>query len=779
MARKAGVITINVQAGTAQMVLDMEKAKAKVREFGREGVSEAKATHAALKVLEGGFAGNSRAVAAFAEKVLDVGPAMQAIFPIIGGLAFGAMIFEVGKKVTEFFKHAAEGPERVAEAFRALNAPLRMTNDELRVANDRLENDIAKLEGHQQNTLKLALDEARVSADKLAESLEKDLSAMEKALRGEQSNFAVRWIQQFAGIKSANLAKAIGGETGHGGFAGRISEINDESTAEIAAAAAKGNADAQKEARSHWVSKLLAEYGRQLAWVEAEYAKTQPDLTQAKKPYYRAPTTPLGYVEELQGMRHSLRQEMSRIEIQTSNTDLTARKEQLAAASEATKKYQEAVTKLKAELASAQAAQLTGLERINTEEESELAKLREAGTLNKQTAALVSQVHDTKRVTELSKEVEAFSKSLDEQEIHWQRMWEQTHKGMETSFAEALKQGHQALEDRSKQVAKLSEEYNKLSAAISSQSAQHQVRMVGIQGRYSDPVAILEKQQAIERQIIEMQYLAALRAANTQVEQINASKQRTLELDRLDYEMEEKKAETRRRSIGSYIEEMRTAAKTIREVIGDAMISAMDGVSDALSRTLTGKRGNWAEMFRDLGQGMLRESIKSGLQRGIGAIGKAFGISGSVKRDGSTEQAALWVQLAGKAGGAPDRWLLSDLPGVGAAPASGGIFGKLLGSLIPHAEGGSVSPSSAYIVGERGPEILTGASGRIVSNATAQRMFGGGGDSHYYTIDARGTDPVLTEQRVYRAIKAAHDSAVSSAVQATIMRNQRVPAGRR
>jgi len=105
----------------------------------------------------------------------------------------------------------------------------------------------------------------------------------------------------------------------------------------------------------------------------------------------------------------------------------------------------------------------------------------------------------------------------------------------------------------------------------------------------------------------------------------------------------------------------------------------------------------------------------------------------------------------------------------------GSLF-KMGSSLIPHADGGSVSPSSAYLVGERGPEILTGASGNITSNAASRRMLGNStGNTAYYSIDARGTDPVLTEQRTRTAILAAHNSAISNAVQVNAERLKRTP----
>jgi len=137
-------------------------------------------------------------------------------------------------------KEVANAPEKIGGAFRELNGSLRLSNDELQVANDRLANDIAKLEGHRQNTLALALDEARLAADKLAESLQKDLSSVDKLLR-EQAGTGIHgfFTQLFGQAGLSDVAKEIGGETGFGGFRGRIagltgSDLSAAYTSEIA-----------------------------------------------------------------------------------------------------------------------------------------------------------------------------------------------------------------------------------------------------------------------------------------------------------------------------------------------------------------------------------------------------------------------------------------------------------------------------------------------------------------------------------------------------------------
>jgi hypothetical protein len=106
----------------------------------------------------------------------------------------------------------------------------------------------------------------------------------------------------------------------------------------------------------------------------------------------------------------------------------------------------------------------------------------------------------------------------------------------------------------------------------------------------------------------------------------------------------------------------------------------------------------------------------------------------------------------------------------------GGLTPSVSSSISYRASGGPVSPDTAYLVGESGPEILYGASGNIASNSASRRMLGSGGSNHYYTIDARGTDPVMTEQRTRSAIIAAHQSAVVTSLQAVNERAKRTPA---
>src|SRR4029077_11395799 len=188
---KAGKITIDISAGTAQFVVDMERANRKLNEFGSahgHAVSGVQATSAALGTLEGNFGNNIRAAENFIAKTLGLGNVLKAAFPVIGAIALGGVIGQLVSKVGEAyeaFQKLKEAPGRITKSFAGITTPIAIANDELAVANDRLRNDIAKLEGKPQNNLALALDEARVAADKLVESLHRDIAEVQKLLQTE------------------------------------------------------------------------------------------------------------------------------------------------------------------------------------------------------------------------------------------------------------------------------------------------------------------------------------------------------------------------------------------------------------------------------------------------------------------------------------------------------------------------------------------------------------------------------------------------------------------
>jgi hypothetical protein len=103
-----------------------------------------------------------------------------------------------------------------------------------------------------------------------------------------------------------------------------------------------------------------------------------------------------------------------------------------------------------------------------------------------------------------------------------------------------------------------------------------------------------------------------------------------------------------------------------------------------------------------------------------------------------------------------------------------GKLGPFIQPFIPHfAAGGDVLANRPSLVGENGPELfMPSSAGRIVPNY----KLGGGGDTHVYHIDARGSnDPAAVHAAVARALPHA----VSGSVQAVHQSNMRSPGGRR
>lgn len=116
----------------------------------------------------------------------------------------------------------------------------------------------------------------------------------------------------------------------------------------------------------------------------------------------------------------------------------------------------------------------------------------------------------------------------------------------------------------------------------------------------------------------------------------------------------------------------------------------------------------------------------------------------------------------------------------------GGIIGGIIGSVSGlfggfREGGGSVSANKAYVVGERGPELLTGASGRIIPNGAIGSM-GGMSGGLVVNVDARGAgDPAAVRVAALSAVAEAAPALLAAARGETIgkLRRPTIAGGRR
>jgi hypothetical protein len=236
MPTKAGSVVIDITANTSKLNTTLSDAGSRVRQFSHGAVSDVQATSAALRVMEGGFTGNLRAAERFLASVVGLGPILKAAFPVVGGIAFLGLMGKLGSEVYKFFNELQDAPEKASAAWNNLLSPIKTSVDELDLANAKLERDIAKLEGKRENGLKIALAEAKVEADHLFDSLEKDLSAMNKLL-SEQSAGALQKLlttgSPFDSGTSAALKHVLGGDSSLGGFYAEIQKLRNEESKQL------------------------------------------------------------------------------------------------------------------------------------------------------------------------------------------------------------------------------------------------------------------------------------------------------------------------------------------------------------------------------------------------------------------------------------------------------------------------------------------------------------------------------------------------------------------
>lgn len=137
-------------------------------------------------------------------KLPGVGAAFSAAFNAVAVLA----IIEVIVKIVEKINAAREAAAKAAEGWAKLEAETRAHADALRLSNIQLENQIAKLNNKPENHVKEALAESIVEADKLADSLQKDIAQIEKMFKEQHIGF---WSQLFGSAGGDDVEKQVAG----------------------------------------------------------------------------------------------------------------------------------------------------------------------------------------------------------------------------------------------------------------------------------------------------------------------------------------------------------------------------------------------------------------------------------------------------------------------------------------------------------------------------------------------------------------------------------------
>jgi hypothetical protein len=703
-----------MMAGTRTFVTDVEIAKTKLREFGVVGqstnagmVSSTKATTAAVKGLEGQFANNNRAAVAFFTTVLSGGKIAQAAFPLVGGLAFGGMLVTVAEKAGDFFKKLAEAPARARDAFRGIYEPLQKENDELQVTNDKLAMEIGKLSGRPGNGLQLALHEAWVVADKLEATVSKTLKEL-----GE--------VQKKEGIGALNAfftgrASTKDDEAEVKKFTASMAQIDAEGMARVRAT--KNEKDAGK-AQEEWNKKALDALDLEIQKYEklSEATRKLQDLHEGKGlaptwlawqedqksgkrqyPGYNPSVADQSVrLNEQQGTLGALRGLRDRYALSADEASMEGRLPGLHAAEEARKK-QEAEAKrereaenrrnreeqadwqhLIEERAHVKEEFLSGMEKIDVEEQAEVQRELEKArnrlgegvsgpvAVDPDKLAYIHGTFDAKRSGEAAREATKFwdeinkviAKGLEEELQGAKAAMERSHTADEHVANVTLASQREGLNRNAKTGEDMAKEGGLTGVDLVNAEYQIRIKLATDLAKIEDE-RIAKERDADERRKLTADKEAALAKATGEAET----------------EREKGLAALRQKDIRDFFEEMRTQAETSGHILYNALHSALDRSSDQIAKLVTGQKTDIGGTVKEIGQGMVKDSIKSAMMQGLGKLGPMLGIKKPQGKPDFTKAnpGHVIVDNQGAAGGSVSSGLagLAKLGGVGDDSGSG------------------------------------------------------------------------------------------------------------
>lgn len=170
-----------------------------MKDVEHQTVNSMQASSAAIRVLEGGMTGNIRAAERFISMIPAIGKGLQAAFPVIGGIALAGVFVKIGEEAYKTI-HTIEQLRNVTrEGLLSITEGSTRGVDSLRVQNDKLEQSIALMEHKPVNSVALALDEARLRADELEGSLNRDYTAFKKLLDESKTGLLGQLIGKASG----------------------------------------------------------------------------------------------------------------------------------------------------------------------------------------------------------------------------------------------------------------------------------------------------------------------------------------------------------------------------------------------------------------------------------------------------------------------------------------------------------------------------------------------------------------------------------------------------
>ena len=756
-----GVMTIVLSADAAsyteaiteaQRKLDSLAGKAKTA--GHSTVSSMQAASAAIRELNGDFTNNIRAVERFVTQNQAVGALLKDIFPVVGGLAFVAVLGEGVKKAYEFVQAAEKMPRVLELGFRTMIQSQMTANDELRITNDRIEDQIAKLEHKPQNGMALALDEARLSADRLAESLTKDLKAIQDLMNQNQSGMLA---QLFLGKgATAGVDHAI--------------ELYYSDEGDLAyqkqKATQTGNLNRADEIQRKMDARREAEKQRLIGEIDYRSPNAQDDSVARREGDQTA-----NLVSERAALQLILGAEDRDKQNSRNQTDTKrlGTDENAKAAAENTRKA--AADRLRAMETDLEqrkavdfmtlgqerdfwAARVSSFTKGSTEY---LTILRKEGELERSEMAkahetLVKLRSEKKRA---DAEDSAAAAKLDEKDpmAEWKAAQAKAfHETMQAS--NELNQTHVTLKAKF-------DEFNVGEGA----------------GKWMTQLAAATQLATIHTQAYEKE----LRGLRTELDAENDPKKRAELLGKIGTLATNRTIQIQQDAQNANLPTMTSPYVGLKDALNDLARSAQEAAgafkswfdgalgstNQGIVQELTTKhRHGDPSIWGGIGHDIFASGTSSLLKMGEGKLLSAFGFGGKAAPKGTMGDPLYVKSLTTATGGAG---VISS-----AAGSIGGVVGSVL-NLFPHFADGVTNFSGGWAVtGERGPEFAYHPPGTSVI-PNGRMPSGAGGDTHIHNWDFRGS--TMDRAQVMQMLTHAAPQIVSQAVKATVNANSRKQGG--
>lgn len=750
-------------------------------------VSQMQATSASVRALEGNP--GIRAVERFLTTIPGVGKALMAAFPVVGALAFAGVLVDMGEKVADFAKKVREMPHAIEQGFGSLNLSQRTSIDQLDLTNDKLQNAIDKMAKKPENNLKVAFDEAKLSADRVASSIENSNSKLNELLsKNHLSGMALLFGKQGTAEREGTT-KAFGDQATGNAY-------------DLADATSRGDTTGVAKAQRA----LQATQDAELANFRADLAKRQSTKDQPGRPDDSA------NIKVDQGVITNI---------------LNQRREEAALKLNAQKEAEKQLADDK-RLAAEEAKQAAAKRLQDFEGQLAAEKLVRGASVK-----LDYEFWEKKQMA-FRAGSEQYNSIIEKEAQLSIEAIKQAHEKILKFQAEQRRQPTAAEGDEI--IAKFNEErQNEATKARKSQTQalDESYDLSILQARNQAKLEEADVYDRAGRSITN--YAAALQVAQTHTKEFEiVSRSLQAELDRAKddfaannspenqkavYEKQEKLDNaTSQRQIQTQVDKDAVNGRSSSGLVGaedalrDFILATRDSASEMRNLTTNALQGFNAEVvkgisgqrtsFAGFGAGLGRDVAGSALRKGEGSLMSAVGLDklgGKTKPTGSASdplhvmvaniqafQNRSTPQLNNLAPGLDTP--LSTVPFSSLLPGSGGPapnVGSLLGaalSLIPgFASGGAIDPNQWAIVGEEGPELFhSGGGGTIVPNHQISMGSGGGIHFHPGAIDARGSnDPAAVAAAVQRGIKAAAPHIAAAGVKATAEQRMRGPSSKR